>query len=142
MKKILFAVIVLSLIGCTTTPIKNMKEAKAVPAKNIFCKSNNPTNNVIFVRDTAFILSITPAYLFITSEPNFEKTPLVNIDMGEIASCSLKEGEYVFHVEHYFFGIPVEGNDYPQKIEQNKIYQFRIYPGNGEFRIQRTNLKD
>lgn len=134
--------IIFTFIGCATTPIKSLKDASPVKAENIFYKSEGSVKNVIFLRDRGFMLSYAAAYLFMKVEPNYNKIKLANLEAGEMAGFSLKEGEYCFHVE----ANPKVGlieNEILQKIESNKTYYFRIIPLHaGGFQIQRVSLEN
>ena len=145
MKRFLLLFIVIALIGCAipTTPITSMKEASAVPSMNVFYKSEGSVNNVVFIRDKGFQLSLNTAYLFMKIDPNYEKIQLANLRPGEMVGFSLKEGEYVFSVEFNDMGIIIRENEISQKIESNKTYFYRISPvHSGGFQIQRTSLKN
>jgi hypothetical protein len=142
MKHFLLLVTLIALVGCATTPITSIREASAVPETNIFYKSEGSVHNVIFVRDSEFGVSALKAYLFMKIDPSYEKIKLANLDEGEMVGFSLKEGEYVFHVElNPIFG-QVE-DEISQKIESNKTYFFRIVPMvNTGFHLRRTSLKN
>jgi len=134
----------ITLVGCgghVNTQIESIKEASPVPAMNIFYKSGDSVNNVIFVRDKGFGLSLNTAYLFMKVDPDYENIKLANLEKGEWVGFSFKEGEYVFYVE-CSLGPP--DNEISQKIEKNKTYYFRISPsGKGfHFKIERTSLKN
>lgn len=141
MKRLLLLIILIVLVGCATTPIKSIKEASPVSSNNVFYKSENSINNVIFLRDSGFMLSGNPAYLFMKTEPNYEKIKLADLGPGEMVGFSLKEGEYTFHVEGNPIFVGLVENEIFQKIESNKTYIFRIFPSQG-FQIQRTSLKN
>lgn len=131
------------LIGCgTTTQIRSTKEASAVPAGNIFYKSEASTNNVIFVRDSGLFGSALTAYLFMKLDPNYERIKLANLEAGELVGFTLKEGEYIFHIEIHPINGQIEDEIF-QNIESKKTYYFRIFPISGSgFHIQRTSLRD
>lgn len=136
--------IILTLIGCATTPIKSLKDASPVKAENIFYKSEGSVNNVIFVRDNGFYAGGATAYLFMKMEPSFENIKLANLEAGEMAGFSLKEGEYVFMLEFNPLLGHKRENEISLKIESNKTYFYRIFPmgwGDG-FYLQRTSLNN
>jgi hypothetical protein len=78
MKRLLLLIILIALVGCATTPIKSIKEASPVPSNNVFYKSENTVNNVIFLRDSGFLRGGATAYLSMKIEPNYEKIKLAN----------------------------------------------------------------
>ena len=84
MKRFLLLFIGIALVGCATTPITSIKEASAVPSMNVFYKSEGSVNNVIFIRDEGFNLCLQPVYLFMKTEPNYEKIKLANVGNGEM----------------------------------------------------------
>lgn len=142
MKRFLLLFIGIALIGCATTPIRSTNEASTVPDKNIFYKSDNSVNNVIFLRDSGFVGSALTAYLSMKIEPSYEKIKLANLEEGEMVGFSLKEGEYFFNVAVNPIAGQVE-NEISQKIESKITYFFRIVPMMGTgFHLQRTSYKN
>jgi hypothetical protein len=134
--RILLIASVIIFSGCTTTAITSKE---GILTNNIFYNSKKQEgySTVVFTRDRGFMGSAMTAYLYL-KDSNYEQIPIANLDQGEKVEIYIPAGEYIFKVEIN----PLAGQvqfETSQKIEENKIYYYRVVPMMGTgFQIQRV----
>ncbi len=135
-KQIFFALTILMLAGCSTTPV-DLTTAKKIPDERIYdttMTSQNDERNtsITFLRDAGYLGSGCSHEVFV------DNNKLFAIRAGEVIKVFLKEGEHFIRLETGHGLCPNISISQDVRMVKGKDQEYRILlPSDGSLRLSR-----
>jgi hypothetical protein len=140
MRKILTAMALIALAGCSTSPVTE-QTAKRIPSERIYQASmvdgnstvNSDVANVTFLRDSGFYGSGCSHDVFVNNVKAF------SIRQGEFIRLTLPPGSYFFRLETGSGICPDIATSQSSDLKPGAAEAYRILlPSDGSLRLTRT----
>ncbi|MEO8642654.1 hypothetical protein [Pseudomonas sp.] len=133
MRKMLTAIALIALTGCSTHPVSE-EEASPVPAERIYATQDVQTENaeVVFVRDGGAYGSVCEHNVYVNNTKAF------TIEAGEIIRLKLKPGPYLFRLDTGGGLCPSISTSQDAELKPGSKLAYRILiPSDGSLRLTR-----